>query len=344
MKIEDKLGLHGSFTCEVLFENSTAKIIGKENEGFQYMLHLMNEARLGVGLQCLGGMEACLEYAKNYAATRLQFGKPIADLPLMKRNLNDWQIELDAYRALIVDTMSFYEIYQKLDLKKRHTRELNQNEQTLFSEATRWVRRRTPLVKYYGAETFTSLSQKTIQVLGGYGYMKEYEAERLHRDSFAPLLYEGTSQIQALMALKDLLKYVMKNPAKFVQSLIVTHPISKLLSTGSVSKDFQLTNYRFKKELTKLLIRNLKPELDLKDSSQVLHFLKSKNWVNEKSIEKVMVHAETLTQALSYIETLRVLNNHAQKDQSRAKLFYNYKNLVTPRLEAIFSDWERVFC
>jgi len=343
VKIEEKMGFHGSFTCEVLFENSIAKIVGKEHEGFKYMLHLMNEARLGVGLQCLGGMEACLEYAKNYAATRVQFGRPIAELPLMKRNLNDWQIELDGFRALMIDTMSHYEIYQKLDLKKRHTGELNEKEQQQFKKATKWMRRRTPLVKYYGAETFTALSQKTIQVLGGYGFMQEYEAERLHRDSFAPLLYEGTSQIQALMALKDLLKYVMKNPSKFAQSLLGAHPISNLFSSDEVTKNFTAANYRFKKELTKLLVRSLRPDMDIKDPTQLISFLQSKNWMNEQSIEKVMIHAETLTQGLSYLETLRALAKHASKDKSREELFHNYINLVTPRLEGLYADWSRDF-
>lgn len=339
-KVEEKMGFHGSFTCELLFENSVGKLIGKENEGFKYMLHLMNEARLGVGLQCLGGMEACLEYAKNYAATRVQFNRPIAELPLMKRNLANWQVELDAYRALMVDTMSYYEIYQKLDLKKRHTNDLSEDEQALFKKASKWMRRRTPLVKYYGAETFTTLSQRTIQVLGGYGYMQEYEAERLHRDSFAPLLYEGTSQIQSLMALKDLLKYVMKNPSKFAQSVLGTHPLAGLFSSNEVSRDFSSANYRFKKELTKLLIRCLRPEMDGKDPGQILSFLQSKSWMNEQSIEKVMAHAETLTQALSYVETLRVLAKHASKDSARKQLFNDYLRLVKPRFEAIYSDWE----
>jgi 3-(methylthio)propanoyl-CoA dehydrogenase len=340
-KIEEKMGFHGSFTCEVLFENSKAKLVGQENQGFKYMLHLMNEARLGVALQCLGGMEACLDYAKTYASTRIQFGRPIADLPLMKRNLKDWQIELDAFRALIVDTMSHYDIYQKLDLKKRHTQDLNKKEQEQLALATKWVRRRTPLVKYYGAETFTTLSQKTIQVLGGYGYMQEYEAERIHRDSFAPLLYEGTSQIQALMALKDLLKYVMKNPSKFAQSLVGNHPLKNLFTTNEVTKSFSALNYRFKKKLTKLLIRSLRPDIDTKDPSQIMSFFNSKNWLNEQSIEKVMIHAETLTQALSYLETLRVLAKHAEKDKSRLILFQDYLDLTAPRLEGIYTDWAR---
>jgi alkylation response protein AidB-like acyl-CoA dehydrogenase len=338
-KVEEKMGFHGSFTCELVFENSKGKLIGKENEGFKYMLHLMNEARLAVGYQCLGGMEACLEYAKNYAATRVQFGKPIAELPLMQRNLKDWQVEVDAYRAFIIDTMSYYDIYQKLDLKKRHHGELNDEDKKLLKHATKWVRRRTPLVKYYGAESFTLYSQRCIQALGGYGFMKEYEAERMHRDSFAPLLYEGTSQIQSLMALKDLLKYVMKNPTKYVQSIIGDHPLSNIMKTP-IQKEFSALHYEFKKNFMSLLIRNLKPNIDLTNFDQVKEFLTNQKWVDEERMNKVLIHAETITQALSYIETLRVLCRQAVKDQSREKLFYQYKNLVTPRILGIFTDWE----
>jgi hypothetical protein len=173
--------------------------------------------------------------------------------------------------------------------------------------------------------------------------MQEYEAERIHRDSFAPLLYEGTSQIQALMAMKDLLKYVMKNPSKFVQSLLGTSPIVNLFKSGETEKNFTSTNYRFKKELTKLLLKCLSPGMDISDPAQMVAFFQSKNWLNEKSIEKVMIHAETLTQALAYVETLRVLAKHASKDQSRVKLFHDYLQLVTPRFEGIYADWTRDF-
>jgi len=339
-KIEEKMGFHGSFTCELVFENSVATLVGKENEGFKYMLHLMNESRLGVGLQCLGGMETALEYAKDYASTRIQFGKPVAELPLMKRNLTDWQNELDAFRVLILDTMSYYEIYQRLDLKKRHTNDLTEKETLLFKKAMKKVRRRTPLVKYYGSETFTALTTKTIQVLGGYGYMKDYDAERFHRDSFAPLLYEGTSQIQALMALKDVIKYLMKNPARYLKSLVGIHPLTNLLSPNESFADFKTVHYNFKKKFLFLILNTMKPQINLRDLDQVTQFFNSKSWNNQENIEKLMVHAETLIQALSYIETLRVLSVHSKNNPKYKKLFRDYHDLVYPRLQGIYSDWD----
>jgi alkylation response protein AidB-like acyl-CoA dehydrogenase len=332
-KNEEKMGMHASFTCEIVYENTVGVLIGKENEGFKYMLHLMNEARIAVGMQGLGGIEAALDYAVNYATERTQFGKPLKDLPLMKRNLEDFCTERDAIRALLMDTISHYDVFQFLDLKKKQTGDLTKEEEKKLKEATLWTRKRTPLVKYYACEKYTELSQRALQVLGGYGFMKEYPLERIHRDSFGPLLYEGTSQIQALMALKDLLKYALKDPKRFLSSVMNKHPGLELVKGNNPWHHTYLsTHYRFKKKLIALLFKALKP----KEGSM----FNSKSWMKEENVEHMMVHAETLTQALCYMETLRVLCAHAELDQSRADLFNRYYILVMPRLEGIFSDWE----
>lgn len=335
-KIEEKLGLHGSMTCEVVYENSKAILVGKEHEGFKIMLHLMNEARLGVGMQTLGGMEACLGLMRSYAETRTQFKRSLLELPLYKRNLEDYETERDAFRALVIDTMSHYEVYQYMDMKERHTGDLNEHERKLFKRAKRIVRHRTPIVKAYGAETFTLFSQRAIQGLGGYGFMKEYDAERFHRDSFAPLLYEGTTQIQALMAMKDLVKMVMKNPQKYFGVLLMTQPLGSLIvgKNEFEKKMFEL-KYEFKMGLAKLLLKCLRP--DTEGGIEKLFNLKA--WQDQKGIEKLMCHAETLHQALSYLETLKVLGRHAGKDSARADLFYRYARLVQPRLAGIYTDW-----
>lgn len=341
-KIEEKMGLHGSMTCEVVYDNSKAKLVGKENEGFKLMLHLMNEMRIGVGIQTIGGMEASLSYMRNYAEVRTQFGRPLTELPLYKRNLNDYETERDAFRALVVDTSSHYEIYQRLDLKERHTNDLNEDEQKIYKRAKRVVRKRTPLVKAYGAETFTLLSQRAIQGLGGYGFMKEYEAERYHRDSFGPLLYEGTTQIQALMAMKDLIKTVMKNPKKFFGGLIYTQTLGSLFnSNNEFEKSLFEVKFNFKKNLAKLLVKCLKPQID-KDNkfSSFEKLFDMESWQDQKGIETLMQHAETLHQALSYIETMSVLSKHATKDKGRGDLFQRYQRLVTPRLTGIYADWK----
>jgi 3-(methylthio)propanoyl-CoA dehydrogenase len=338
-KIEEKLGLHGSMTCEVVYEDTKCILVGEENDGFKIMLHLMNETRLAVGMQTLGGMEACLHHMRTYAETRTQFNRPLTELPLYKRNLEDYETERDAFRALIVDTMSHYEIYQHLDMKERRTGNLDEVDQKLFKRSKRVIRRRTPIVKAYGAEAFTLLSQRVIQGLGGYGYMKEYDAERYHRDSFAPLLYEGTTQIQALMAMKDLIKIVMKNPQKYFGVLLYTQAFGSLVvGRNEFERKMFEVRYEFKKNLAKLLLKSLKPQLGKDNGLKKLFQIKS--WQEPKSIENLMAHAETLHQALSYLETLKVLSKHATKDVERGDIFSRYYRLVRPRLAGVYADWK----
>ncbi len=334
VKNEDKMGLHGSFTCEVLYENTKATLVGEEHKGLALMFHLMNEARVAVGLQSLGGIEACLSAVRKYAGEREQFGKQLLDLPLYKRNLESWETQRDAFRALMVDTVSHFDISQKLDLKKRHHGELTKEETILYKKSMKVIRRRTPLVKFYGSELFTNLSTKAIQALGGYGFMREYDVERLHRDSFAPLLYEGTSQIQSLMALKDLIKYIMKKPSSFFLSTLGNSPFVSLTGDASeYQKSFMKTQFEFKRNLIGLLIHCLKP-------SSIDKIFKLESWQDPKGIDELMSYAESITWALSYIETLRVLAQHASKDEARGELFRRYDRLVAPQFAAIFTEWK----
>ena len=326
IKNEKKMGLYGSFTCQVAYENTRAYLLGEENKGLSYMLHLMNEARLAVSFQALGCLEAALYHAKQYAKKRIQFDRPLNELPLMKRNFEDYETERDALRAFIMDTNSYFDIYQFLDRKKMVS-ELDSQERKKYAKAKIWLRKRTPLVKYYSTEATTRLTQKAIQVLGGHGYMQEYPVERFHRDSFAPLLYEGTSQIQALMALKDIMRYAFKDNKKFIFSIFFRSPYVH----GKFKRRFERNYRQFKRKMFFLILKTLRPPY--------LKILNPKNWQDEKRIENLMTHAETLCQALSYMETLRVLSLHADKDKSRVKLYIKYELLILPRMEKIYKDW-----
>ena len=340
-KIEEKMGMHGSMTCEVVYENTIASLVGQENEGFKIMLHLMNEARISVGLQSIGGIEAGLDIARSYTEVRKQFGKRVIDLPLFRRNFNDWETEQDAFRALMMDTISSFDIFQRLDLKQRHTNDLSDIEKRLFKHHHEIVRARTPLVKYSGSEMYATLSTKAIQSLGGYGYMKEYEVERIHRDCFGSLLYEGTSQIQALMAMKDYVKKVMRNPAKYVQGIVTGHPIGNIAEKSEFKKTYLNLQYDFQKNFASLVLNCFTPESGLLNKlSHLNDYLNKEYWQDSEKLEKVMTHAETLCQALTMLEMIQVLGKHAENDTARKKLFQNYLLLALPRLEAIYKDWE----
>ena len=333
-KNENKMGMHGSFTTEIVYEDTVATLVGERCMGFKYMLHLMNGARIGVAFQSLGILESAIKDAQDYAKERIQFGKPINELPLMKRNLDDFEIELKAIRALLVDTASYFDIYQRLELKMLETGHLTDVEKEIFDSANMWTRKRTPLVKYYACEATTYLSGKAIQVLGGYGYMEEYNIERYHRDSFGPLLYEGTSQIQALMALKDLMKFIIKDPGTYFSHLFfggIISPLERLPQHKAV-EDFSSLGRKLKRKITKLIYRTLRPK--------GMDFFKASKWTEEEKVERLMIHAETICEGLSYLETLRVLAKHASMDEDRNKLYFDYKVLVLPRLTRIYHDWE----
>jgi alkylation response protein AidB-like acyl-CoA dehydrogenase len=339
-KIEEKMGMHGSMTCEVVYENTVAHLVGQANEGFKYMLHLMNEARISVGLQSIGGIEAGLDAARAYTEVRKQFGKRVIDLPLFKRNIDDWETEQDAFRALMADTISSFDIFQRLDLKKRHTGELTAAEKKLFDHHHEITRARTPLVKYAGSEMYAILSTKAIQSFGGYGYMKEYEVERIHRDCFGSLLYEGTSQIQALMAMKDFVKKVMKNPPKFLQAMMATHPIGSMAERNEYKKAYVGIQHDFQRNFAGLILSCFKAgDGVLENFTQLNKYFSREYWQDSEKLEKVMTHAETLCQALTLLEVIKVLGKHAAKDPSRKKLFHDYLLLAKPRLAAIYSDW-----
>ena len=332
-KNEEKMGLHGSFTCEVLYENSKAQLIGKENEGLKLMFHLMNEARLATSLQALGGIEACIQYAREYAESRTAFGKKLLELPLFARNFHDIEVERDALRAVVVDSLNWFDIYQKLDLKSRHTNDLTESETKLLKEALRYSRKRTPLLKYWGTETYTRISKEVIQMLGGHGLMKDHPVEQWHRDSFAPLLYEGTSQIQALMALKDIIKYALQDPKKYFGKLFFQNTLTSTIQREkSWHKECTRVEFRFKAQLGKLLFKSLRP-----NKKEIFN---PKSCMQEENVQKVLVHAETVCQGLYMMETLKVLADHCDKDKSREALFVNYLGLCAPRFEYIYKDWE----
>ena len=143
------------------------------------------------------------------------------------------------------------------------------------------------------------------------------------------------------MAMKDILKTVMKDPRKYFSELLYTQTLGSLIKGGSeVDKSFFEINYDFKKNLAKLLLKCLRPQLEKGNKlSGLKEIFNLKSWQEPKGIENLMQHAETLHQAISYLETLKVLAKQANKDDSRKELFDRYQQLCLPRLSGIYTDW-----
>ena len=206
-RIENKLGIHASPTCEIQYSHTPAILIGKRRFGLmRYAMNLMNGARLAVGAQALGIAEAAYREAERYSRERIQFGKPIRALPAVGRLLLSMKVDLEATRALLAETGRW------VDLWKVYEKALGEG----GSEADPAMRARhkqsqalaetlTPMVKYGATEMGNRVCYQAMQVHGGVGYMREFNIERLYRDVRVTNIYEGTSQLQVVAAIGKLL-------------------------------------------------------------------------------------------------------------------------------------------
>ncbi len=201
-RIENKLGIKGSPTCEMVFNNSPARLIGDTRMGLiKYVMSLMNSARLGVGAQSLGIAEAALREALKYAREREQFGKAIMHYPAIYEMLTNMRIKIDAARALLYETARFVDVY-KAYTSVSEERKLDADERGELKYFQRNADVLTPLVKLFASEYCNQIAYDAIQIHGGTGFMKDFPVERLYRDARITTIYEGTSQLQVVAAIR----------------------------------------------------------------------------------------------------------------------------------------------
>lgn len=196
-RIEDKLGIHGSPTCELYFDNAPGFLIGKRGMGLaRYTSWLMLAARLAVAAQAQGISEAALQAARKYADEREQFGKPIRRFPQVAAILQNMAVYTEASRTLL------YAVSQIVDQQQGAEKRDRPEAKTL----TKLAETLTPMVKYYTTEWANRIAYDAIQIHGGNGFMREYPVERLYRDARITNIYEGTSQIQIIWAISRLVR------------------------------------------------------------------------------------------------------------------------------------------
>jgi alkylation response protein AidB-like acyl-CoA dehydrogenase len=197
-RIEHKLGINGSPTCEIYFDASPAHLIGVRGMGLaRYTASLMLAARLAIGAQAQGIMQSALRECFKYAGQREQFGKPIKTFPQVAAMLSNMQVYTEASRALLYFTS------QLVDLTQGYEARENREENKRYNRLAETL---TPISKYYSTELCNKITYDAIQVHGGNGYTTEYPVERLYRDARITNIYEGTSQIQIIWALPRLLR------------------------------------------------------------------------------------------------------------------------------------------
>lgn len=204
--LENKLGIHGSPTCELVYDNTPARLIGERQRGLiTYVLALMNGARIGIAAQSLGIAEAAYRLARTYAHTRQQFGGPIENLPAVAEMVTDMQIATEAARALTYESSRMCD-FENNNLRILEYSDLDKDQQKDRKQKSRSLKRLnamlTPMSKYYASEVCCYVADTAIQVLGGSGYMKDYAAERYLRDARITTIYEGTSQLQIVAAVR----------------------------------------------------------------------------------------------------------------------------------------------
>ena len=201
-RIEHKMGIKGSPTCELVYNNARAELCGERRLGLiKYVMALMNGARLGIAAQAVGISHAAYEEALAYARSRRQFGKPIIEMAPIAEMVSTIKAKLDATRAILYQTSRYVDIYKALEdiSKERKLTPEERKEQKYYAKLADSF---TPLSKGLGSELCNQNVYDCVQVHGGSGYMKDYACERLYRDARVTNIYEGTTQMQVIAAIR----------------------------------------------------------------------------------------------------------------------------------------------
>jgi hypothetical protein len=213
-RIEHKLGIHGSPTCELQFNDTPAELVGQRKFGLiKYVFDLMFRARMGVSAQALGISQAAYEEALMYAKDRVQFGKSIYNIPAVANMLIDMRVMLEYNRSLLYAAGLVVDNKEKTEYLIAKYKKEGKPVTELSTEAKYYGRLSnllTPLAKYWTTECANKITYDSLQIHGGTGYMKEFRVERLARDARITNIYEGTSQLQIVAAISGVINDILR--------------------------------------------------------------------------------------------------------------------------------------
>ena len=201
-RIENKMGIKGSPTCELVYKDAPAELVGSRRLGLiKYVMALMNGARLGIAAQSVGISEAAYREALAYAKDRKQFGKAIIEFPAVAEILSNMKAKLDASRTLLYACSRFVDMYKVYDdISKERKLEVEEKKEAKYY--SRLADAFTPLAKGMTSEFCNQNAYDCIQIHGGSGFMKDYACERIYRDARITSIYEGTTQLQVVAAIR----------------------------------------------------------------------------------------------------------------------------------------------
>ncbi len=331
-RTEEKLGLHGSCTAALTFERAPAHLLGKRGEGFRYMLLLMNNARLGVGFQSIGICEAAVRMAREYAAQRPSMGKSIDRHEMIADYLDQMQTEIQGIRALAMEGAWHEELGQKFDIAARAEPSRAEEFERKRKHHAAQARHLTPLLKYLASEKAVEMTRCALQIHGGNGFTTEYGAEKLLRDAMVFPIYEGTSQIQSLMVMKDSLGAILKAPQEFVKRLAQARWRSlsardaherRVAKLQALSLDAQQHLMR------RTATDKFKSVQDRPISQWPKAFMK--NWDPKRDFSYAMLHAEHLTRLMADVAVCEVLLEQTKQHPERIEVLERYLERAEPR-------------
>lgn len=237
--IENKLGIHGSPTCELVYKNAKAELCGSTRLGLiKYVMALMNGARLGIAAQSVGVAQEAYNEAVAYAKERQQFGQPIIEFPAVYDMLSRMKAKLDAGRSLLYQTARYVDIYKALEDIQRD-RKLTSEERAEMKKYTRLADAFTPLAKGMNSEYANQNAYDAISVHGGSGFIMEYKCQRLYRDARIFSIYEGTTQMQVVAAIR----YIMNGTYLNIMREMIEQPVSEALTPLRQRVEVMLSQY-----------------------------------------------------------------------------------------------------
>ncbi len=309
--IEEKLGIHGSPTCELQFDRSPAELLGERRMGLvKYTLSLMNGARLAVSAQAVGIAEAAYRCSKAYAESRTQFGVPILTFPAIDEMLSLMKIKIEAARRLVFFTSNMVDLKECMEENLSHKSGEGRELKKRIKKYTKFSALLTPMTKIFSTEMANEICYDAIQIHGGVGYTRDFEVERLYRDARITNIYEGTTQLQVIAAIGGITTGVI-------------FELLKDLSHGIKSSYISILN-----GLTKEL-------------NKCVEYVKVKD--NETFRR---LHSRRLVEMATLITIAHLLAGDAPLTQERERLFYGYLQWCEEKIaqykKRILSDSDRI--
>ena len=348
--IEHKMGQRAAVAATLHYDNSRAELIGQRGDGFRLMLVLMNNARIAVGFESIGTCEAAFRTARAYAEERVSMGKPIARHEMIADYLDEMDVVIRGLRAMTFEAAYHEEVATRLrHLLKANPPASEEEREKLSKQAkTSAARSRsfTPLIKYQGGEEAVRMARMAMQIQGGIGYIVENGTEKLLRDALVLPVYEGTSQIQSLMALKDNLGAAIKNPGRFARDIAETR-LKALSSSNPLDKAAARMRLQALSAMQTIISRIAADKIGTVGRQPVA------SWKNALSkldpnhdFSFGMLHAERLTKLLVWSGTAEILVEQAKKvagtadADERRELALRWVERFEPRGKGVIAEIE----